>query len=408
MICPRAASLSGWLPMLMVFIALTSSAAAGQSCSPSRAASVTVLFVNGIWNSPQDAAASCEELARLAAEAGISDVNIDLFYNRTQSDVCSAANVTGSIVAPCPQLGDLAEALVQYDNAMGGYAEPSQDDALRLAVVIANETQSGRAVVVVAHSQGNLMFQEAVFGRENGGSFASLRQRIGWLAIAAPYLETSPDIGAFASLIAAMDVLRPLRNGTQATRAGELENWTKRHLLSSYFSDPRYRAMIKSALREEVRALSTRGTPQTPAPQPVPAAPPRRVLLVIDLSSSMNDDGKIEEARRAATGMVDQLAPGSEVGVMTFGGRCEVTSATGFSADLAQVRQGLATLQAAGSTPLSSAMLSAAQYASQENGRGPIDVIVISDGMETCGGDAEAAARRLGEALHLTVNGGVP
>ena len=606
----------GWarpLGLLVLLGTLTAALPArltAQGCSTSRTHKLTILFVNGILNTRQDAEAGCNQLAGLAWEAGIRNVNIDLFYNRTRSEVCSSRITTGA-VGVCPQEEDLVEAAAQYLNVLEGFPRASQEDAARLSDAIEVELQAGRAVLLVAHSQGNLMVQEALFGRENAASLAPELSRIGWIAVTAPYLESSPAIGSFNSLVAGGDVLRLLRNGTPSTRGEALRTWFGRHLWSNYVNDQPMHDMLAAYLRSAVDRLpegllvapaprqgaslagrvffnngsvadgwhvlvlsreqdfvlahaTTQGSgtsragsytlpalpagvpmliaaadPQfqtwailtevgplaagvasrknlmidpvsVPAPgklslapevvaaqriqgqlslarslasvhwlsdpelksalalarvelaqgeceaptphdgtwekklqavrirlrlleylanepasygvpasatcgtTPGPGSPSRtrRVLVVLDLSGSMQEYGKLDEARSAIDHLLQEVGSRTEVGIMTFGGRAGANCAIGapqpFTSDHEAIRRTLAGLAADGGTPLAAAIRQAATFAAHERDAGPLDVVVVSDGQETCSGDPVAAARELGEALFLVVGGQQP
>jgi len=436
-----------WRLALAVLLAAALSAAAMAApqgaqlqCAPGRPAGVTVLFVNGIWNSRAEAEASCN----LVAEAipASASVNVDLFYNRAVDDAwndCvaaaaesrraeaagqsvdwvrvfrrrghlihnnsgiplatgSAADVPLSIpraAADCDQPEDLEEAWQQLRNVSAGYPEDPQPDALRLRTAIREELAAGRRVVVVAHSQGNLMFQEAVFAP--GGLSRDERHRVAWLSLAAPHLMVDPDLGDAESVLLALDPIAGTgRNLTPAVdRIGgptDLDRFFSRHLLTSYLTMPEARGRVDDALRRMTSSPSTEVAAVSGAVG--------RLLIVLDLSSSMNEHGKLAEAKGSVSALLDQVPAGYEVGVLTFGARCQVGSEPAYTTDVDVLRRRVADLAADGSTPLAQAMLRAAE-AVQASAAIPTAVVVITDGQETCRGDVEAAASRLGGTLHL-------
>ena len=60
---------------------------------------------------------------------------------------------------------------------------------------------------------------------------------------------------------------------------------------------------------------------------------PANVLLVVDVSGSMNDEDKIGQARRGLLTFLDQLSPQDRVGLMTFSGAAQSIEPVGRFAD---------------------------------------------------------------------------
>ena len=109
------------------------------------------------------------------------------------------------------------------------------------------------------------------------------------------------------------------------------------------------------------------------------ATPPRRtVMLALDTSGSMADDGKIEAARNAATSFVDQLPDEVLAGVIAFADEPELLVAP--TRNRGQVRQAIAGLQPSGDTALYDAVLGAVRATGAEGVR---SAIVLSDGGDT-------------------------
>lgn len=126
-------------------------------------------------------------------------------------------------------------------------------------------------------------------------------------------------------------------------------------------------------------------------------------LLVIDMSNSMwgQIDGvaKVEIAREALAGLVDTLPDGAPTGLMAYGHR-----RTGDCGDVEQVvpitpldraalNRAVAAMKPRGKTPITEALRQAA--ASLNANDRPARLVLISDGIETCGGDPCALAREL-------------
>jgi tight adherence protein B len=109
------------------------------------------------------------------------------------------------------------------------------------------------------------------------------------------------------------------------------------------------------------------------------ATPPRRtVMLALDTSGSMAEDGKIEAARDAATSFVDQLPDEVFAGVVAFANEPQVVVAP--TRKRGPVRQAIAGLQPAGDTALYDAVLEAVAATGDEGVR---STIVLSDGGDT-------------------------
>lgn len=132
----------------------------------------------------------------------------------------------------------------------------------------------------------------------------------------------------------------------------------------------------------------------------------RNLLVILDASGSMwgQIDGvaKISTARQALSGILGDLNPAMNVGLMAYGhrreGDCADTEilypvANYDSGRLLPAIEGISPL---GKTPIAGALEQAA--ASMPASGQSSSVLLISDGLETCGGDPCAAAARLAES----------
>jgi Ca-activated chloride channel family protein len=139
-----------------------------------------------------------------------------------------------------------------------------------------------------------------------------------------------------------------------------------------------------------------------------PATPPE-TLVIIDMSGSMwgriGDQTKLEIARGAVREMFTRFPAGSRVGLMAYGhrraGDCadiETLIPPG-PVDQAQLDATLARITARGRTPLTESVRQAAQALRVAERGGTI--ILVTDGIETCGGDPCALAAEL-EAANAT------
>ncbi|MCV0349886.1 MAG: VWA domain-containing protein [Nitratireductor sp.] len=129
------------------------------------------------------------------------------------------------------------------------------------------------------------------------------------------------------------------------------------------------------------------------------------LLFVLDGSGSMwgQIDGvaKITTARQVLSGLMGDLAANTNVGLMAYGHRREGDCGdTEIIYPVANYESGQLTpaiegITPRGKTPIADALMRAAD-AMPQSGR-PANVLLISDGLETCGGDPCAAAAALAE-----------
>lgn len=169
-------------------------------------------------------------------------------------------------------------------------------------------------------------------------------------------------------------------------------------------------------------AMAGPGTPQS-APGAAPAATAiNRLVVAIDASGSMAAKSggvtKMDAARRAAAEFLGGVPEGTQVGLVVFGHR-GTNQASGKPASCAgvetvyplggantvQLQRALQSVQATGWTPLAAAIAKAGSAFSPSDTPGAQVVYVVSDGLETCGGDPVAAARALhGGPVKAVVN----
>lgn len=139
------------------------------------------------------------------------------------------------------------------------------------------------------------------------------------------------------------------------------------------------------------------------------AAPPARsqtpaeTVVILDMSGSMwgriGDETKLEIARGAVRGMFSRFPEGSRVGLMAYGhrrtGDCrdiEMLIPPG-PVDAVRIEATLGHLTARGRTPLTESVREAARILRVAERGGTI--ILVTDGIETCGGDPCALAAEL-------------
>jgi Ca-activated chloride channel family protein len=154
---------------------------------------------------------------------------------------------------------------------------------------------------------------------------------------------------------------------------------------------------VLAALLLSSGALSTAA-----AESPAPAATASDVILVLDASGSMwgliEGENKIVIARRVMDGLIDGLADGRPVGLIAYGHRreadcedIEVVRSLAPLSDKAAMKATVNALSPKGKTPITRSVERAFELL---QGRpGPATVLVVTDGLETCGGDPCGAVR---------------
>jgi Ca-activated chloride channel family protein len=105
---------------------------------------------------------------------------------------------------------------------------------------------------------------------------------------------------------------------------------------------------------------------------------PLTTLLVMDVSGSMNNAGKLSAARAAAQAYIDQLRPGDKAGLITF--NTKVTYLQTITGDHAALIQAIQNLKAKDDTAMFDALDQAIQILQDVSGRKAI--IVLTDGLD--------------------------
>lgn len=125
------------------------------------------------------------------------------------------------------------------------------------------------------------------------------------------------------------------------------------------------------------------------------------IILAIDLSGSMNaavgsgnTQTKLDVAKQAALNALNQLPQGAEAAVISLGASgCDVKLEIGFTRDLQALAARVQALKGSGSTPIAQALYYARDYILREGRGGRVSVVLLSDGMESCGGNPVKAAK---------------
>lgn len=148
----------------------------------------------------------------------------------------------------------------------------------------------------------------------------------------------------------------------------------------------------------------------------------KKAIIAIDASGSMagrvGGERKLDVAKAAVRRFLDTVPQDAEVGLLAFGHRGNneesgkaascvgVELLSGLSTvDAKRISSVLDRVQATGWTPLAAAIRKAGESFTRASGEGEQVVFVVSDGLETCGGDPVAAAQGLRESdMKATVN----
>jgi Ca-activated chloride channel family protein len=126
---------------------------------------------------------------------------------------------------------------------------------------------------------------------------------------------------------------------------------------------------------------------------------PLNLAVVLDRSGSMTG-AKIEKARQAAMGLVDQLAPGDLFSLITFSDRAEVLVPAQELDDKEAVKTRISQIRPGGSTALyAGVQLGEAQIQRHLSSRRINRVILLSDGLANVGPSSPRDLRQLGHAL---------
>jgi len=113
------------------------------------------------------------------------------------------------------------------------------------------------------------------------------------------------------------------------------------------------------------------------------------IILLFDASSSMADDDKIDNAKVAAKNSIATLGPKDEVALIVFYDCSQIIVEQPFTTDWSALAAMIDTIRPTGGTPLYAAKDFAQAYM-DENARGGVRrIILLTDGIETCGGGPE-------------------
>ncbi|TWT45747.1 von Willebrand factor type A domain protein [Phycisphaerae bacterium RAS1] len=119
----------------------------------------------------------------------------------------------------------------------------------------------------------------------------------------------------------------------------------------------------------------------------------RSLCVLIDASGSMKDNNKMVQAKASAARVLQRLAAGTEVCLIVFYDCGRIVVEHAFTTDPAPLIAILPRIQPSGGTPLAAATAFAKDYMRKHASGATLDLVILSDGEESCGGDPLAAAR---------------
>ncbi len=200
--------------------------ATSVNCPEVAGEETAIYFINGVMNTPTEAMLSASELKQALRAQGSSltdNTSFRWFYNRsgldnrTTEEMCTILAYALALYANLPALPVFVDALLaaaQHDAAercAAAYglvadfgqaaiqraedligATPSQSEVIQFRNVLAQDINSGKKVLVIAHSQGNIIADQAI-----GGLPSDVTTEVGVVAVASPtnYPQSSARLG---------------------------------------------------------------------------------------------------------------------------------------------------------------------------------------------------------------------
>ncbi|MHB1330914.1 MAG: hypothetical protein ACYCY6_03030, partial [Minisyncoccota bacterium] len=145
---------------------------ANTLADPTYVATTALIYVNGILNTTDAASVARKELELVVEEAGLEEsikvynfYNASGMYNTAIKSKCQRRAValrSYTMYLLCVGASDLAQSNEQIANLLGTSPAEATTEAIALAEVIKEERALNRRVILVGHSQGSLMIQEAL------------------------------------------------------------------------------------------------------------------------------------------------------------------------------------------------------------------------------------------------------
>jgi hypothetical protein len=130
------------------------------------------------------------------------------------------------------------------------------------------------------------------------------------------------------------------------------------------------------------------------------------IVLLIDKSGSMDNNNKMEDAKKAAIDALSRINTTSEIGIIAFSGECDETFPiiADFTQDKNYLNQQIQTIQAGGGTPMTPALLQARQFIwNKAHGQRSL-IILLCDGANNCPPDPSEAAGKIFQRIISSLN----
>jgi Ca-activated chloride channel homolog len=156
---------------------------------------------------------------------------------------------------------------------------------------------------------------------------------------------------------------------------------------------------VTNLKQQELRVLEE-GRPQAILHFAEGSEVPARILLLVDVSGSMNGQLKTTSARMAAKQILTALAPEDQVALAGFDS--EYWGIVAWTADKKKVEEGFSNLKPFGSTALHDALDHAARDLAS-HGEGRRAVVVITDGIDTASKETPDAVIARSQALDVPI-----
>lgn len=134
-------------------------------------------------------------------------------------------------------------------------------------------------------------------------------------------------------------------------------------------------------------------------------------VLVVDRSGSMDDDGKLDGARDAASAFVDLMRPGDQAALIGFSSSSDIETLSDFTSEQEELQAAINRLRPSGGTALYDAVVAGVEQLRAQGGRKLL--LVLTDGQDcsvpfdNCP-DAEGSRSTLSEAIAYAQAAGQP
>jgi len=119
----------------------------------------------------------------------------------------------------------------------------------------------------------------------------------------------------------------------------------------------------------------------------------RSLCILFDASGSMKEDNKIDKAKASARAVLSRLGPETEVALIVFYDCKRIVLEQEFTTDVSKVLAILPRIRPTAGTPLADGTKFASDYMQKNASGKKLQLIILSDGKETCRGDPIKAAR---------------